>query len=164
MEAEQTMGTPATTKENGALGARSARLYYLYARAVDDGDLEMLEAIALPDIKVTRGHNPTTVGVESFLDIYRAHNALEIPVCKHVVTNVLADRVGDEIRTHAYFQATFLERERTRLVIGYYDDIHQEVEGELRLAHKKIVVERTVELPASSAEFSHAGAAARGER
>lgn len=159
MEAQQTMRTPATTNENGALGARSARLYYLYARAVDDGDLGMLEAIALPDIKVTRGHHPTTVGVESFLDVYRAHNALKIPVCKHVVTNVVADQIGDEIQTHAYFQAAFLERERTRLVIGYYDDIHQEVEGELRLAHKKIVVERTVELPASSADFSHVGAA-----
>ncbi len=94
---------------------------------------------------------------EAFLDVYRAHNALEIPVCKHVVTNVLAERDGDQIVTHAYFQATFLEEEGTRVIIGLYDDVHVEVGGELKIAHKKIRVQRVLRLPAAEAAYTHVG-------
>ena len=146
-----------TTTDNAALAARSAQLYYTYARAVDEGDLGTLRAIVTDDIKTSRGTNPTVDGVEAFLDVYRAHNDLRIPVCKHVVTNIMARRVGADIVTHAYFQATFLEAERTRIIIGRYDDVHREVGDELRLAHKKITVQRTLELPASSAAYAHVG-------
>jgi len=143
--------------DNATLGARSARLYYQYARAVDEGDLDALRAIAAPGIRITRGDHPTEDGVEKFLDVYRAHNALNIPVCKHVVTNVLAERQGDEIITHAYFQATMLEPEETRIIIGVYDDVHVEDGSELKLAHKKIRVERVVKLPASEGTYAHVG-------
>lgn len=143
--------------DNATLGARSARLYYQYARAVDEGDLETLRAIVTDDVRITRGQHPTEQGVEAFLDVYRAHNALQIPVCKHVVTNVLAEQRGDEIVTHAYFQATMLEEEGTRVVIGVYDDVHVERDGELRLAHKKIRVERVLHLPASEGLYAHVG-------
>jgi 3-phenylpropionate/cinnamic acid dioxygenase small subunit len=146
-----------TTADNAVLAARSAQLYYTYARAVDDGDLAALRAIVTDDIKTSRGTNPTVDGVEAFLDVYRAHNDLRIPVCQHVVTNILARREGADIVTHAYFQATFLEAAKTRVVIGYYDDVHREVGNELRLAHKKITVQRTLELPASSAVYAHVG-------
>jgi len=146
-----------TDTDNAIAGARSTRLYNLYARAVDEGDLDTLRAIATPDVKITRGQHPTEQGVEAFLDVYRAHNALQIPVCKHVVTNVLAEQVGDEIQTHAYFQATMLEAEGTRVIIGVYDDVHVEVDGELKLAHKKITVERVLELPASEGVYAHVG-------
>ncbi len=139
------------------LDARSARLYYRYARAVDEGDLDTLRAIVTDDVQITRGDHPTEDGVEAFLDVYRAHNALEIPVCKHVVTNVLADASGDEVVTHAYFQATMLEEKRTRVIIGVYDDVHREVDGELKLAHKKIRVQRILVLPASSDAYAHVG-------
>jgi Ring hydroxylating beta subunit len=89
--------------------------------------------------------------------VYRAHIALGVPVCKHVVTNVLAQQVGDEVVTHAYFQATMLEEEQTRVVIGVYDDVHREVDGELKLAHKRIRVQRTLQLPASSATYGFVG-------
>lgn len=145
------------TTDNAVLGARSARLYYRYARAVDEGDLDTLRAIATPDVQITRGQHPTEQGVEAFLDVYRAHNALQIPVCKHVVTNVLAERVGDEIQTHAYFQATMLEEAGTRVIIGVYDDVHVEVDGELKLAHKKITVHRVLRLPASEGVYAHVG-------
>jgi hypothetical protein len=67
-----------------------------------------------------------------------------------VITNVLADHRGEEIVTHAYFEATFLETERTRVTFGIYDDLHVEVDGELKIAHKVITVQRTLELPAAS--------------
>ena len=139
------------------LGARSARVYYAYARAVDEGDLDRLRALVTDDIKITRGDHATEDGVEAFLDVYRAHNALNIPVCKHVVTNVLAEQDGDDIVTHAYFQATMLEEDKTRVVIGVYDDVHREVDGELKLAHKKITVQRLLQLPASSGTYAHVG-------
>ena len=139
------------------LGARSARVYYTYARAVDEGDLDTLRAMVTDDIRITRGQNPTEDGVEAFLAVYRAHNALEIPVCKHVVTNVLAEQDGDDIVTHAYFEATMLEPEQTRVVIGVYDDVHREVDGELKLAHKRITVQRLLTLPASSGTYAHVG-------
>ena len=139
------------------LAARSARVYYTYARAVDEGDLDTLRDLVTDDIQVTRGDHPTEDGVEAFLDVYRAHIAQGIPVCKHVVTNIVAERVGDEVVTHAYFQATMLEEERTRVVIGVYDDVHREAGGALKLAHKKIRVQRTLELPASSGNYGFVG-------
>jgi 3-phenylpropionate/cinnamic acid dioxygenase small subunit len=144
--------------DTATLAARSAELYYTYARAVDEGDLDTLRAICSDDIRITRGDNPTEDGIEKFLDVYRAHNALQVPVCQHVVTNVLvAGRDGEEITTHAYFQATFLETERTRVVIGTYDDVHVEQDGMLKLAHKKIKVDRVVVLPASTGVYTHIG-------
>ena len=137
------------------LETRSAQLYYTYARAVDEGDLDTLRAIVTDDVRITRGDHPTEQGVEAFLDVYRAHNALQIPVCKHVVTNVLVQPDGDEIRTHAYFQATMLEAEQTRVVIGVYDDVHVERAGRLKLAHKRITVERVLNLPAAVAQYAH---------
>ena len=40
--------------DTATLGARSAELYYTYARAVDDGDLDGLRAIVTDDIRITR--------------------------------------------------------------------------------------------------------------
>jgi hypothetical protein len=143
---------------NATLGARSERLYYLYARGVDAGDLEALRAIVTDDVLITRGEHPTEQGVDAFLDVYRAHNALQIPVCKHVVTNVLAEQRGGQIQTHAYFQATMLADDGTRVIIGYYDDVHVDVDGALKIAHKKITVERVLRLPAAAAQYAHVGA------
>ncbi|MBM7516480.1 nuclear transport factor 2 family protein [Nocardioides nitrophenolicus] len=151
------MTTTDLTDDLGVLGARSARVYFRYARAVDEGDLDTLRALVTDDIKITRGDHPTEDGVEAFLDVYRAHNALGIPVCKHVVTNVLAERDGDDVVTHAYFEATMLEEEGTRVIIGVYDDVHREVDGELKLAHKRIRVQRTLHLPPAGATHVHVG-------
>jgi hypothetical protein len=145
------------TAELAELGARSARLYYRYCRAVDEGNLDELRAMVTDDVRITRGDQPEEQGVEAFLDVYRAHNAQKIPVCKHVVTNVLAERDGDEIVTHAYFQATFLKDDETRVIFGVYDDTHVELDGELRLAHKRITAQRTLLLnPAVAATYVQA--------
>jgi 3-phenylpropionate/cinnamic acid dioxygenase small subunit len=138
--------------------ARAERLYYRYARAVDEGDLETLRQIAVPDIRMTRGAVPPTEGVEPFLDVYRAQNASVTEVCKHVVTNVTADPVQDgTIVTHAYFQATMFDPTETRIIFGYYDDVHVVDGDEHRLAHKKITVERTLTLPVSTSTYTHVG-------
>ncbi len=147
----------ALTSDNAELGARAARTYYVYARAVDEGDLDTLRAMVTDDVRITRGDHPTEDGVEAFLDVYRAHNALQVPVCKHVVTNVLAERDGDDVRTHAYFTATMFEAERTRVITGVYDDVQREVDGELLLAHKKISVQRIQDMPAAAGSFTHVG-------
>ena len=65
--------------DTATLGARSAELYYTYARAVDEADLDTLRSIVTDDVLITRGDNPTEQGVEKFLDVYRAHNALQRP-------------------------------------------------------------------------------------
>lgn len=146
-----------TDTEDALLAVRAAELYYRYARAVDEGDLAALRRLAVDDVQITRGNNPPERGIEAFLDVYRAHNALEIPVCKHVVSNVTAERVGDQVVTHAYFEATMLKEDETRVVIGDYDDVHVEVDGELRLAHKKIAVQRVLHLPPADSAYTPAG-------
>ena len=149
--------TAAGTGDPAVLGARSARLYARYARAVDAGDLGALRAMVTDDVGVTRGDLPTTSGVEAFLDVYRAHVAQGIPVCRHVVTNVLAEPAGELIRTSAYFQATMFEEQRTRVVTGTYADDHVDRDGELLIAHKRISVDRVLYLPAADTRFAHAG-------
>lgn len=149
--------TAAAPGDPALLGARSARLYARYALAVDAGDLGALRAMVTDDVGVTRGELPPTSGVEAFLDVYRAHVALRIPICRHAITNVLAERAGDLIRTSAYFQATMFEEQRTRVVTGTYADDHVERGGELLIAHKRISVDRVLHLPAADTRFAHAG-------
>jgi hypothetical protein len=43
------------------------------------------------------------------------------------------------------------------VIIGVYDDVHVERDGKLKLAHKKIRVERVVILPASTGVYAHVG-------
>lgn len=143
------------TTETPTLVILSSQLYYAYARAVDEGDLEALRSMVTEDVQVTRGHNPPEHGVEAFLDIYRAHNSLNIPVCKHVITNVMSRRDGAEIKTHAYFEATYFEHEQTRVIAGLYSDVHVDRGGEFMIAHKRILVQRVLQLPASSDSYAH---------
>ncbi len=139
--------------------ARAARLYYRYALAVDQGDLETLRALATPDITISRGGGEPADGVEAFLDVYRAHNALKVPVCKHVITNVTAQPAADgTVTTHAYFEAKLLSDSETKVIIGYYEDVHVVDGDEHRLAHKRIFAERVFMLPGSSGTYAYVGA------
>lgn len=138
----------ATTDQN-SLETRSARLYYRYARAMDDGDIDEARAIAVDDVKVTLGDSPTRSGIEVFLEIFRQHKARQLPLSKHVVSNVLAKPLGSEVVTHASFEAMFFEDDATRMIFGVYDDEQTEVNGELKITHKKIRVERVLHLPAA---------------
>ena len=98
---------------------------------------------------MSRGSDQPAEGIEAFLDVYRAHNALQIPVCKHVITNILAEPEAADgtVTTHAYFEAKLLTDAETKVIIGDYDDVHVVDGDEHLLAHKKIVAERVLMLP-----------------
>lgn len=142
------------------LGTRAARVLYRYALAVDTGDLKALRAMVTEDIQITRADGIRS-GTEPFLNVYRAQFASKTEGLKHVVTNVLADRLPDgSIQTHAYFEATMFEQQETKRVIGSYQDILREVDGVLKLAHKKIAVQRVLRLPQATQAWVGAGVAA----
>lgn len=149
------------SNENQAeLSMRAATVLYQYALAVDTEDLEALRALVTEDIQITRAEG-TRSGMESFLDVYRAQFSSKTEGLKHVVTNVLADRLPDgSIQMHAYFEATMFDAEETRRIIGSYQDILREVDGVLKLAHKKISVQRVIQLPQATQAWVGAGVAA----
>jgi 3-phenylpropionate/cinnamic acid dioxygenase small subunit len=137
-----------TEHDDAHLASRCERLYRRYARAVDDGDVEGLREFCADDVRLTRGADATLEGVEAFLDIYRAHVGRGVPLTRHVITNVVADRVADGISARAYFQAWFYEEAQTRVVSGSYDDLLVERDGGgLVFVRKVNNVERILELP-----------------
>lgn len=144
--------------EEAELAQRAGQVFYAYARAVDDLDLDALRALVPEDVKVTR-MGETSQGVESFLDIYRALEASAVEGCKHFVSNVQADREDDgTITARAYFHAIMFDPEGTRWVIGQYRDTLLENGDDLLLGHKRIRVERVVALPTSTTEWVGVGA------
>ena len=147
------------------LSARAAQVLYAYARAVDEGDIEALRALALPDVFLTRSDG-TKQGIEVFLDLYRAFAASPVLGSKHAITNVQAFPEPDgDVRALSYFHATMFDpgtpdqtapdqTTQTRLVIGQYSDSLSEVDGQLRFSHKRITVERVVAIPAGTSEYA----------
>jgi SnoaL-like domain len=142
---------------DAGLSARAAQVLYAYARAVDEGDIEALRGLALPDVLLTRSDG-TKQGIEAFLDLYRAFAASQAGGSKHAITNVQAYPEPDGgVRALSYFQATMFDPgapgrpTQTRLVIGQYSDSMREVDGQLRFSHKRITIERVVAIPSGTA-------------
>jgi uncharacterized protein (TIGR02246 family) len=141
------------TIADATLSGRAAQFLYTYARAVDEGDLETLAAIAADDVQLTRVDG-TKQGRDAFLALYRAFRDSPVLGSKHVVTNVQAVREdGDLVRVKAYFEATMFDPDGTRLVIGQYSDTLRDTGDGFRYVHKRIAVERVVNLAAASAEW-----------
>jgi hypothetical protein len=141
------------TVADSKLSADAAQVLYAYARAVDEGDLDTLERLAHEDVSLTRVDG-TKHGRAAFLDLYRGFRDSDKQGSKHVVTNVQAfPEEGGRVRLHAYFQATMFEAGGTRLVIGRYEDSLRDDGDGLKFAHKRIAVERVVELGTASAEW-----------
>jgi uncharacterized protein (TIGR02246 family) len=141
------------TVADAELSGRAAQFLYAYARAVDEGDLETLAAIAADDVLLTRVDG-TRQGRDAFLALYRAFRDSPVLGSKHVITNVQAFREdGDLVRVRAYFEATMFDPDGTRLVIGQYADTLREDGDGFRYVHKRIAVERVVSLAAASAEW-----------
>lgn len=141
------------TIADATLSGRAAQFLYTYARAVDEGDLETLAAIAADDVQLTRVDG-TKQGRDAFLALYRAFRDSPVLGSKHVVTNVQAFREdGDLVRVKAYFEATMFDPDGTRLVIGQYSDTLRDTGDDFRYVHKRIAVERVVNLAAASAEW-----------
>ena len=135
------------------LSSDAAQVLYAYARAVDAGDLDTLEAIAHEDVALTRSDG-TKHGRSAFLDLYRGFRDSEKEGSQHVVLNVQAfPEHGDQVRIHAYFQATMFESGGTRVVIGRYEDSLRDDGDGLKFAHKRITVERVVQLAASTSDW-----------
>jgi hypothetical protein len=143
--------------DRAALTAQSALLYNLYADAVDREDLDALRGLATDDVRITRGGQAEQGGIEAFLDIYRAHILRGFQVCQHAVTNVIATRDGDLIRTSAYFQARLFSERATQVLIGRYADDHVEADGDLKIAHKNIHVHKVLDVPPGHDVFAYAG-------
>lgn len=43
------------------------------------------------------------------------------------------------------------------MIIGVYDDVHVEVDGELKLVHKKITIHRVLRLPVAEGVYADVG-------
>jgi uncharacterized protein (TIGR02246 family) len=127
---------------------RAERLYARYCRAVDDRDLDALAALVHPDVVTTR-IGEERHGRQAFLDVYREFNAsMAAGRSIHAVSNIVAERADDgTVRTSAYFQATMLDENETRLVFGRYHDTHVLHEGHYVIGHKVNEVLRVVRLP-----------------
>jgi hypothetical protein len=140
---------------DAGLSARAAQVLYAYARAVDEGDIEALRGLAVPNVLLTRSGG-TKQGIEAFLDLYRAFAASPVQGSRHAITNVQAfpEPAGDVLAL-SYFQAAMFDPgAQTRLVIGQYSDSMREVDGQLRFSHKRIRVERVVAIPAGTEEYA----------
>jgi hypothetical protein len=140
---------------DAGLSARAAQVLYAYARAVDEGDIEALRGLAVPNVLLTRSDG-TKQGIEAFLDLYRAFAASPVQGSRHAITNVQAfpEPAGDVLAL-SYFQAAMFDPgAQTRLVIGQYSDSMREVDGQLRFSHKRIRVERVVAIPAGTEEYA----------
>lgn len=135
------------------LSADAAQVLYAYARAVDEGDLDALEQLAHEDVVLTRVDG-TRQGRAAFLDLYRGFRDSDKLGSRHVVTNVQAYPADGEVRIHAYFAATMFERVGTRIVIGRYEDSLRDDGDGLKFAHKRILVERLVDLGPSTDEWA----------
>ena len=146
---------------DSSLSERAAQVFYTYARAVDEGDIDTLATLVADDVQITRADG-THQGRERFLDVYRAFRDSPVRGSKHVVTNVQAQREdGDLIRARAYFQATMFDPDGTRLVVGQYSDSLR-VDGDaMVLVHKRIAVERVVHLAAASEQLVGVGVQGR---
>jgi 3-phenylpropionate/cinnamic acid dioxygenase small subunit len=141
------------TVADATLSGRAAQFLYTYARAVDEGDLDTLAEIAADDVQLTRVDG-TKQGRDAFLALYRAFRDSPVLGSKHVVTNVQAFREdGDLVRVKAYFEATMFDPDGTRVVVGQYSDTLRDTGDDFRYVHKRIAVERVVNLAAASADW-----------
>lgn len=135
------------------------RVFFLYSRAVDEGDLDALCELVTDDVRLTRAEG-TREGLDRFLDVYRAHNASPTELSRHVITNVLVDRAADgTVRARAYFEAMLFDPDETRLILGNYSDTLVGESSNLRIAHKRIAVDRVLHLPRATTSWVGAGAA-----
>jgi len=138
------------TKFDISLTACATNIYALYAWAVDNGDFNLLRSIVAPDIRITR-NGMEHAGLDAFLGIYRNNWESDWSAAKHYISNVIASEDSDgNIRSRAYFQAVFIRSKLTNMVVGHYDDTLVATDGNLRIAHKRIFIEGSVDLPETS--------------
>lgn len=129
-----------------SLHSVATQALFAYARAVDEGNLEVLRSAAAENIRISTNAG-TVEGINSFLDVYRAYFAGPQEVSRHMVTNVEVENRTDHVRVRACFQAWNFFGHETRCLFGRYDDSMVVSDDALRLTHKRISVERILTLP-----------------
>jgi len=134
--------------------ARAHQLYVQYAWAVDYGDFDLLTSLVAPEISITRG-DVTYDGLAEFLKVYESNWDADWSAGKHYISNVTATKNSESgIKARAYFQAIFIRSNRSTMVVGRYDDTLVDNGGELQIAHKRIYVEGSLDLPEVSREWN----------
>ena len=133
---------------------RVQQLYVQYAWAVDYGDFDLLNALVVPEVSITRGE-VTYHGLAEFLKVYENNWDADWSAGKHYISNVTATRNSESgITARAYFQAIFIRSNRTTMVVGRYEDSLVDNDGQLQIAHKRIYVEGSLDLPEVSRDWN----------
>ncbi|MGX1689580.1 nuclear transport factor 2 family protein [Microbacterium sp. NPDC055442] len=138
----------------GTLIERVTALYFDYAAAVDDVDMETLRSLLTEDVtfESNRRISAVIVGADALLKAYAPLLAQPGTVSRHLVSNVRVLRVdGDLIHTHAYFTATFHFEDTTSVQTGCYRDVHVQTAEGLRIRHKRVEVDPAIIHPRPTA-------------
>jgi hypothetical protein len=142
------VSTEVTNVDTGILHVLAQRTLVAYAVAVDQQDAQALERLLVADVGLTRSGS-TQYGVEPFMDFYRSVFDSPIIGSRHMVSNVRAAELEDgSVRVEAYFEAVMIEAVGTRRILGRYDDTMAVVEGDLKIAHKRNIIDWVIQGPA----------------
>jgi hypothetical protein len=128
------------------LSGVAAQVLYAYAKGIDERDEELLAALVVDDVALTR-IDGTRHGREAFLDLYREFWASPVVRSKHSITNVRATAQSDgTVLVDAYFLAVMIDPEDGRMVLGSYSDSLRCVGSEYLISHKRIVIDHVFSL------------------
>jgi hypothetical protein len=135
--------------ETASLDALAQRTLVDYATALDERNPAALERLVVADVALTRAGS-TLQGVRPFMDFYQSVFDSPTLGTRHMVSNVRAEYLEDgSVGVQAYFEAVFIEAAGTRRLLGRYDDSMQMVDGWLRIAHKRNIIDWIIEGPAA---------------
>ncbi len=128
-----------------------------YARAIDQKDVDAVEAVFSVDAELRRAGVITT-GREAVADFYR--NVLPtFGHMRHLITNTMAEPDGELIRAHSYFSYVQVIDDGVRFGWGDYNDVVRPVsENDGVFVEKEIVVHHSLVVPMSVAESMLPGA------
>ncbi len=130
-----------------------SRLIYVYCRAVDRGDRELLQSLYHPDAKEEHGgYNGDLAG---FVDYAFSMVDWAKEGLSHHITNILIDVQGDTAFAESAFmamsaRATDIEGNDIDIVIfGRYLDTFEKRSEAWKIAHRRVVFDSNHTFPAS---------------
>jgi NAD(P)-dependent dehydrogenase (short-subunit alcohol dehydrogenase family) len=147
--------------DTAIVAARSAQLYYRYARAVDDHDHEApasdghrrREDDPAP-MAPARALRPSSTSIGPSRPRGSPRASTSSPTSSRLV------RRPARSTPRRISRPACSESSRRGVIVGHYDDIHVERDGRLLLAHKIITVDRVLTLPAAEASYVNVGSTA----
>lgn len=126
---------------------------YMYCRAVDRGDRELLRSLYHPDAK--EEHGAYNGDLDGFIDYAFATLDWAKEGLSHHITNILIDVRGERAFAESAFisispRATDLEGNEIDLIIfGRYLDAFECRQGAWKIAHRRVVFDSNHTYPAS---------------